>query len=93
MKNQILLIMDYNFKLDTTVPGYQNIKSLKTFSNTFMKIEYTYNNIHHIIDVKDLTPSRVEDKLILQTDKDITYADSVNLLITIRNRCYKIKLK
>ena len=93
MKNQILLIMDYDFKLDTTVPGYQNIKSLKTFSNTFMKIEYTYNNIHYVIDVKDLTPSRVEDKLILQTDKDITYADSVNLLITIRNRCYKIKLK
>ena len=72
MKNQILLIMDYDFKLDTSVPGYQNIKSLKTFSNTFMKIEYTYNNIHHIIDVKDLTPSRVEDKLIIQTDKDIT---------------------
>ena len=93
MKKQLLLIMDYEFEIDKEVPAYQNIKSVNNFANTFMSLEYTISGKTYRGKVKDLTPSKVNDKLILQTDSSIEEAESVNLIITIRNRRYKINLK
>jgi hypothetical protein len=58
-----------------------------------MQVEYTYNNTESVADVTYVTPTRLKDKLILQTDGYIMDAEHVNLIITIRNKSYSITLK
>ncbi len=90
---QTLLIMDYDFTMDTESAAYENIKNITTFTSNFITLEYVLFEKTYEVDVINVTPSRVNDKLILQTTDAIEYAEEVNLLITIRNRCYKINLK
>lgn len=91
--NQTLLIMDYDLKLDKDSDSYMNISDIGEFSEAFMSVEYNlYDNwIESKIDY--VTPNRVKDKLILETNGQIEYATEANLVITIRDRCYKIKIK
>ena len=58
-----------------------------------MKIEYTLLGTTKVANVKYKNPSRTINKLILETDGEINDADAINLLITIRNREYAIRLK
>ena len=88
-----LLIMDYDFVMDSETSAYQNIKTIKDFIRNFATVEYTILGETYEASVSNVTPSRVEDKLILQTTEDIETAGEVNLLFTIRNRCYKIRIK
>ena len=90
--NQILLILDYDLVLDEETDAYQNINNITTFSNEFMSLEYIIGDVTYETTLTNVTPSRISDLLILRTTSDIATADEVNLLITIRNRCYKINL-
>ncbi len=90
--NQILLILDYDLVLDEETDAYQNINNITTFSNEFMSLEYIIGDVTYETTLTNVTPSRISDLLILRTTSDIAMADEVNLLITIRNRCYKINL-
>src|SRR5699024_10978805 len=83
---QTLLIMDYDFTMDTESAAYENIKNITTFTSNFITLEYVLFEKTYEVDVINVTPSRVNDKLILQTTDAIEYAEEVNLLITIRNR-------
>lgn len=87
-----LLVMDYTLQMDDTTTSYANINDIKAFATYFMQVSYTKDNETVISDVEYVTPTRLKDKLILQTDVNIASADSVSLLITIRNRRYTIKL-
>lgn len=90
---QTLLIMDYDFAMDEESDAYTNIKDIKTFSDMFISVEYTLFGETYEEEVTNVTPNRVTDKLILQTTNMVENAEEVNLLITIRDRCYKIKIK
>jgi hypothetical protein len=88
-----LIVMDYDLTLDNTTSSYQNINDLNAFASNFMKIEYTLLGKSKVANVKYKNPSRTINKLILETDGEINDADAINLLITIRNREYAIRLK
>jgi hypothetical protein len=88
-----LIVMDYDFTLDSEVALNDNVNSINLFANAFMQVEYTYNNTESIADVTYVTPTRLKDKLILQTDGYIMDAEHVNLIITIRNKSYAVTLK
>ena len=90
---QTLMILDYDFTIDEETSAYQNIKTISDFTNQFITVEYTIGDTTYSDNVVNLTPNRVKDKLILQATDDVKRADSVNILVTIRNRCYKIKVK
>ena len=90
---QTLMILDYDFTIDEETSAYQNIKTISDFTNQFITVEYTIGDTTYSDNVVNLTPNRVKDKLILQATDDIKRADNVNILVTIRNRCYKIKVK
>ena len=91
--SQTLLIMDYDFAMDEESDAYDNIKNINTFTNAFITLEYVFAENTYHTDVINVTPSRINDKLILQVTNTIENSDEVNLLITIRNRCYKIRIK
>lgn len=88
-----LIVMDYELELDNTADSYVNVNDLKAFTTNFIEVEYTINGETTKTSVNYANPPRVKNKLILETDGSVINADSVNLLITIRNRCYTVKLK
>ena len=85
--------MDYDLILDEESDSYTNISNIDTFSDQFFSVEYLLYEEPTVAEAINVTPTRVTDKLILQTDKSIESASQVNLLITIRDRCYKIRIK
>ena len=91
--NQTLLIMDYDLVLDSESDSYMNISNIGEFSEAFMSVEYNLYDNWMESNIENVTPNRVTDKLILQTNSQIEYATEANLVITIRDRCYKIKIK
>ena len=93
MNRQALIVMDYNLSLDESASSYQNINDINSFVNNFMEVEYVLNDTRIKSSVKYVTPAKLKDKIVLQTSGDVLKADEVNLLITIRNRCYLVKLK
>lgn len=90
---QALIVMDYDLKLDKNSASYININDMNAFASSFMQIEYTISEMTRKSPTKYVTPAKIKDKLILQTDGYILGAEEVNLLITIRDRCYKVKIK
>ncbi len=88
----VLIVLDYEFTIDTETDAYANIKTMKDFINDFATIEYEYLGESYVTSISNVTPSRVSDVMILETSGTIQYADEVYLQITIRNRCYKIKI-
>lgn len=90
---QALLIFDYDLTLDETSPSYQSINSINSFASAFMQVEYINQEKSTISSTKNVTPQKLNDKIVLQVDEDVLNAEEVNLLITIRNRRYIIKLK
>ena len=93
LNRQALIVMDYNLSLDESASSYQNINDINSFVNNFMEVEYVLNDTRIKSSVKYVTPAKLKDKIVLQTSGDVLKADEVNLLITIRNRCYLVKLK
>ena len=91
--SQGLIVMDYDFILDNSANSYVNINSISAFSRNFMSVEYSVSDGMRKSNVSYVTPTRLKDKIILQTNGDVLSSDNVNLVITIRNRIYKIKLK
>jgi hypothetical protein len=58
-----------------------------------LKIRYKIKNEEKIVDLNNVTPNRLKDKLVLQANNNIQNATSIDLLVVIRNNQYVIKLK
>lgn len=88
-----LIVMDYDLVLDKTTSSFQNINDANAFATNFMEVEYILDGKTKKANVKYANPSREINKLILETTSEINEASEINLLVTIRNREYTIKLK
>jgi hypothetical protein len=71
----------------------QNINDANAFATNFMEVEYILDGNTKKANIKYANPSREINKLILETTSEINEASEINLLVTIRNREYTIKLK
>lgn len=93
LNKEALIIMDYELGLDSSAPFYTNINNIRKFADSFMSVEYTKYGKTFKTTANNVTPTRLNDKLIIQTDGDIMSADKVDLLVTVRNKCYIINIK
>ncbi len=90
---ETLMLLDYDFVIDNTTESYKSIQNIKTFINTFATIEYTVGDKKYTSSINNVTPNELgENRLVFQIPAAASTADSLNLRITIRNRCYIIKL-
>jgi len=89
---ETLLILDYELELDD-VDFKNNIRNDFHFFTHFASIRFTRNNETRTVSITNRTPSEFNNKYIMQVDRDVMFADSVELLITVRNQQYVIKLK
>jgi len=63
------------------------------FSNSFAKIRYLDNLQWVETNVTYVTPSLLENKIVLETTKNVSTSEEVELIFTIRNKEYAIRIK
>src|SRR5574344_1755106 len=91
--NNTLLILNGSINLDEACSYYKYKLSNNNFAQDFMKVEYTINNKTEDLSVKDVTPKGETKDVVLETNKNIESADSIKLIITVRNQKYTYLLK
>jgi len=91
--DKTLIIFDYKYILDTNVPFYIYSSNVNKFADTFFKIKYLENDEYKYSDVKNITPSKLKDKLILETTNKIKNSDKLSISIIIRNKEYLVNIK
>ena len=88
-----LLIMDYDYKIDETVPFFTKNQTFNKFIETFMKIKYINDGQEYYEKIKNVTPKNMQNKFALQISKKALESSSVYLSIIIRNKEYLITIK
>ena len=89
-----LIVMDYKYEIDNTVPFYKYSKSINTFAKTFMKVKYLDNNNEEVYaDIKEVTPNKLKDKIVIETTNEIKNSNQVEISIIIRNKEYSVRIK
>ena len=91
--NKTLLVLNGNITLDKNSSYFKYKLSNNNFAQDFMKLEYTIGDKTSYLNVKDVTPNNSDSVIVLETSNYIKSADSINLIITIRNQKYTYKLK
>ncbi len=92
--NTILLVLDYELKLDDTTYYYKSNKSANAFFSQFAKVEYSQKGGETVtLDTENVTPDELKGKVVLQVSSAIRNADNINLVLTIRNKEYIVKIK
>ena len=87
------IILDAEFNLDEN-SSYSKYKlGSNDFFEDFTDVEYKLNDNTYTLDVKDVTPKKVNDKLVLEVNSSIKDAEEINLIITVRDKRYILKLK
>lgn len=88
-KAKTLLILNGNLQLDKNSTFAKNKKTSLSFFDAFVQVKYD-GKIGPVINA---TPKSITDKYILQVDENVAKSKSIELVITIRNLEYILKLK
>ena len=88
-----LIVLDYELSLDSEAASHTNINGIRTFASSFLEVEYEVDGTKYKVNANYANPTKLKDKLVLEVDGTVINAEHVNLLVTIRNRSYSIKLK
>ena len=91
--NSTLLVLEYELTLDETTSYYKNNKTANDFFNQFSKIRYKVGDEIITETADNLTPRELEGKVVLQVDKSIKDSKDVELLLSVRNKEYGVKIK
>lgn len=88
-KAKTLLVLSGDLNLDKTSTFSQNSKTQMSFFDAFVQVRYD-NKIGPVVNA---TPRSLPDKYILQVDEHVAKAQSIELVITIRNKQYVLKVR
>lgn len=88
-----LLIMDYEYKIDESIPFFTKKQDINKFIDTFMKIKYIKGGKEYYENIKNVTPKNMQNKFALQVPKDALDSPKAYLSIIIRNKEYLIEIK
>lgn len=88
-KSKKLLVLKGNLTLDSASSFAKNGKSKMSFFEAFAQIRYD----DKIAPLEDATPKSISEQYILQVDEKAAEAKTVELIFTIRNKKYTLKLK
>ena len=84
-----LLILDTKTSLGKETTYAKNMKSINNFYEDFFTVEYDGQEVS----TKNVTPKNLKGKIVLQTTAEIKNTNNLKLVITIRDKTYKIVLK
>ncbi len=94
LKNdKTLLILGVDFELDQNIPFYTANSNISSFANNFLKIRYLKDSKTVYSTVKNVTPSKLKNTIVLEVTKEVKDTHNLDLAIIVRNKEYIIKLK
>lgn len=92
--NKTLLVLDYSYQIDKNSSFALKGSSFSNFVETFAKVLYKNNaNEYQYSMVKNVTPSRLNNTVVLEVDDYIMDSQEVSLSFKIRNKEYLVVLK
>lgn len=91
--NSTLIVMDYEFKIDETVPFYNHSSDINTFVKSFIKVRYIKDKKTAYGEVKNVTPSNLKGQIVIETTNEIERSEELEIAIIIRNKEYLVKIK
>lgn len=91
--NTTLIVFDYEFTLDDTIPYYTRTTTINNFINSFFNIRYKNGDDYVYTTVSNVTPNNLKGKIVLEATNKILKSDDIAISIIIRNKEYLINLK
>ena len=91
--NTTLLVLDYSLSLDKEVPYLDIARTYRSIFEDYTKLAYQINGKTYYYDVSIANPSNYDEKAVIKVPRVMETADSIELILTIRNISYHIKLK
>ena len=91
--NETLLVLIGSINLDPQAIYSKNINAYAKFPTDFIKVEYTQGTTTYQSTVTNVTPSNYKEGYILKTNSNVTNSNKIDLLVTIRNKQYRINLQ
>lgn len=91
--NTTLIVMDYEFLIDDTVPFYNHSSNINTFVKSFMKVKYIENKKTAYAEIKNVTPNNLKGQIVVETTNKIERSEEIEIAIIIRNKEYSVKIK
>lgn len=88
-----LVVLGYDLDLDEDTSYAKHIKGTKSFFKDFLFVSAYHGDEYNEYSVIDITPKNLDNKIVLQVNGNVTNADKVDLLVTIRNKRYIVNLK
>lgn len=88
-----LLILKREFDLDTYSTYYDVRKGSSYFVSDFVKVRYKIDDKTYTSTVNDVTPKEINGEWVLEVPERVSYASSIQLLVTFRGSIYSINLK
>lgn len=87
-----LLVLGYELNLDTEVPYMNTVKTYRSFFENFVKIEYEINGQTYTTTATLANPSTYNEKAVLNVPREVGTASRVDIILTVRNISYRIRL-
>ena len=91
--NNTLLILNKNFNMDKYTMYYKSRQGESNFVKDFIKLRYSMFDESKTITPTNLTPKELNGEWVLEIPKEVTYADKIDLLVSIRDKVYVMELK
>ena len=87
------LVLDGTLDLDNEATYTKYKLGTNAFFSDFAKVEYYIDGNRYISTTTEKTPKDNNTKLVVEVPNAIKNADKINLIITIRDKSYTLKLK
>ena len=91
--NETIMVLYSDITLDKDAVYSSTPGSKSKFPNNFFKIRYVINGQTKTVLIENVTPKTFGDGYIFKVKNEIPNAESICLLVTVRNKQYSIKLK
>ncbi len=88
-----LLVLNMEYSLDENAIYTNTIRTENQFFNQFFSLRYKKNGVTKIVSLNNKTTKNMKNTLVFETREEAKNADEVELLLTVRNHRYVIRLK
>ena len=88
-----LLILNRMFQMDPYSTYYNVRRGSNSFVSDFIKVRYRIGESTYTTTVTDVTPKEIEDIWVFELSQNITNAEEISLVISIRGEQYIMKIK
>ena len=88
-----LLVLGYDLVLDKDVPYMDSEKTYRTVFEDFVKIEYEVNGKKNTYQAKIANPNTYSEKAIIELPSEISQAEYITIICTVRNLSYRLNIR